>query len=295
MYPDGSTFAAINRYNQCVLTQILDDAPCGGALTQLIDEHGLTLTPAQQLNLVGPGGSVGNMCGENSDFEDLVKAELIKECIDEGLVNSSIQFDLPLTVFDDICNDSDSSNPITCDNCTPSQLQILQTNHTAALNKLDCAIMQVENFASSNPTGVSSCMQQFFGTNSLTSSVLLTEWLKVIKAVLKNQEYIIRPTGVGRCRYTPPTQTEPESGTVAWTLPGAILFRPFISIRICDPWYFSFPPNEQTLTIIHEASHIGLGTADWAYVQEPEFANLWTILQMTNADNFSEFTNCLCP
>ena len=69
LYPANSTFAPSNNYNQCVLTQILTDAPCGGALTDFMDYYSLTLTPAQQLNLVGPGG-ITSSCGENSNFPE---------------------------------------------------------------------------------------------------------------------------------------------------------------------------------------------------------------------------------
>ena len=69
LYPANSTFAPSNNYNQCVLTQILTDAPCGGALTDFMEYYSLTLTPAQQLNLVGPAG-ITSSCGENGTFVD---------------------------------------------------------------------------------------------------------------------------------------------------------------------------------------------------------------------------------
>jgi len=60
-----------DAYNECVLTQLLNDAPCNGTLTQLIEDFELNLSPAQQLNLVGPSGLSTSTCA-NGSVEDIL-------------------------------------------------------------------------------------------------------------------------------------------------------------------------------------------------------------------------------
>jgi hypothetical protein len=264
----------------------LKDAPCGNTLTELISEHGLTLSAAQQLNLVGPGGTSNDVCGLGSNFEDLVKAEILKECFDEGLIDFFVQTDIPLNIYNDMCDNSDSGNPITCNDCTPTQLQQVEQIHQAAITQLNCAIQQLELYDGTSPQNVKTCMETHFGgANSEIASFFISGWLQAIKAGLANQEYTIEQNGTGDC----------DSNTLAHIERGMIIFESFISITLCDPLHFSTSNSEQTATVIHEGAHIFLSALDLAYIHEDEYSQLNTLQQMVNADAFSEFSRCICP
>lgn len=77
------------------LDHVIQSTECGQVLNNLIEELNLTLTPAQQLNLVMLGGSVGNMCGENSNFEDLVAENIHNTLLEtnEDYANANFDFD----------------------------------------------------------------------------------------------------------------------------------------------------------------------------------------------------------
>ena len=98
----------------------MSEAPCADALDDLMDEYEMELTPAQQLNLIGPGGIADEPCGESSNFDEKVFDVLIsnlgvddnnKDCVAENseLFNmiSEIKND-----FFSVCEGEDASESI---------------------------------------------------------------------------------------------------------------------------------------------------------------------------------------
>ena len=290
---------AIIKYNQCVLTQILDDAPCGGALTQLIDEHGLTLTPAQQLNLVGLGGSVGNMCGENSDFEDLVVEELINGCHIDQMADFLIGLNLSVSQANAVCgNNNQPATEPSCESCNEEQLQqIIEANETA-IEWLDCALGKIENFEESTSAETQSCFDTSF--NGDTSPITL-QYLEAMIQLMKNgisqgQEYSIS-TGTDYCELNPtvPAYTEFTSGQ----------FEPIHDIIfICpvrwathDDWGDfgeEWPNYYRSRDIIHEISHLYVYTLDIAYTWDSAYEHLNNLEHSNNADSYTNLISCLC-
>ncbi|UEM15424.1 M35 family metallopeptidase [Bradyrhizobium barranii subsp. barranii] len=54
-------------------------------------------------------------------------------------------------------------------------------------------------------------------------------------------------------------------------------------------WHFAYADRFRSSTVVHEATHLVLGTDDHAYKHEPRFDRLSTTQHMTNADSYSQF------
>ncbi|MCP1835382.1 hypothetical protein J2R76_003719 [Bradyrhizobium sp. USDA 4532] len=53
--------------------------------------------------------------------------------------------------------------------------------------------------------------------------------------------------------------------------------------------HFAYPDRFRSSTVVHEATHLLLGTDDHAYAYEPRFGHLSTTQHMTNADSYGLF------
>jgi len=87
-YTPGEFNVSVNNYNQCVLSHLLNNAPCTEALTVVED---FDLSAAQQLNLVGPGGFTGPCAPLTANFAPEVLDFYIKQ-INPTLSNTAFDF-----------------------------------------------------------------------------------------------------------------------------------------------------------------------------------------------------------
>jgi len=72
------------------------------------------------------------------------------------------------------------------------------------------------------------------------------------------------------------------------------------SVRICRPHYFqNLNKLTQASTLIHEWTHLHIGTYDWAYPDpnnpNSPFNQLNTLQSLTNASSYEEFIKAVCP
>ena len=88
---------------------------------------------------------LGNIEDFNNEIEDATKAMLIEDCVDEGMIDYFSQINLPITYFEEFCNDPEIEEAIECDNCSPQQLQINTTAHNEAIRMLNCSITALES------------------------------------------------------------------------------------------------------------------------------------------------------
>jgi hypothetical protein len=94
----------------------MSEAPCADALDDLMDEYEMELTPAQQLNLIGPGGYTGP-CGESDNLVELVNQELFDNLNEELDLsdNECLKDASPaqLTKIQNLYNNLDMSSSVT--------------------------------------------------------------------------------------------------------------------------------------------------------------------------------------
>ena len=64
-------------------------------------------------------------------------------------------------------------------------------------------------------------------------------------------------------------------------------------INLCPVWFNR--PDVQSWAIIHEATHVYLGTVDLSYVWQDSYSELNSFQPFLNADSYSALIDCLCP
>lgn len=141
---------------------------------------------------------------------------------------------------------------------------------------LDRAISEVSKYDGTSPSKVKTALVKHFGG---ASSSTFASWINV------NLKYLRLVTPMSGFTCSPSSGSLCGSSTLAVT----IWCVPFVDVRICSPYYFSFPQEERSSTIIHEWAHKYGCNFDVAYDWQSKYDELSTFMQLLNADSFGEF------
>ena len=142
---------------------------------------------------------------------------------------------------------------------------------------LDCIVEKFDNQVNLD----SQLLQYFDSSNPLVAAHVAG----VFRILLYNpyeRTYKVQNLNEGFCN---------SPDVVAWSWP----LVQATSVRICRPAYFNLSSSEKASTLIHEWTHLHVGTNDWAYPQSPGFPNLNTFESLTNAASYEEFIKSVCP
>ena len=283
---DGSSCADLSGYEAAFAQILLDEAPCKEELiTELSNAPyfgNYELSLEEQLALIGPSGTAdcGNMVDFKNEVEDAIKADLINDCFDGLLVDAVIEMNLSFDKVNNLCSGIQETDPI-CTVCDESAEVVIFEAHDKALDLLDCAYNKIGNFDVEMPIEVKNCFTENFGGEiGIMGRRLLQVTFQLIKQGLQDeQSYDVLDNGELPCgnnnAYVLTTDFEE-------------------TINICKPNWFNQSSEERAAIIIHEATHLYLGTADLGYLGTPEFSELGISESFMNADSFEELIQCLC-
>jgi len=173
------------------------------------------------------------------------------------------------------------ADPPDCEGCTSSEAETVREAELKAIEMLDCILEKFESYNGVWPLDIVNSMEQHFGMNTLDVASYVDAVFKYLRYHPFDRSYEAQNTNEGYCGST----------TLAWTYP----LTQVTSVKLCRPNYWNSSSLEQASTLIHEWTHLNVGTNDWAYEWESEYDELNTLTSLTNADSYTAFIKELCP
>ncbi len=185
----------------------------------------------------------------------------------------------------DLSIDDEDPLPEICD-CNPVQRTIIGGDQLRAISMLNIAIEKLENYDGTEPLEVGVFLRQFFaGHDTQANAAFIRVALRIIR-------YKMRYYSRYSCVNLDPTN-HPQlvgcysSSHIAQAWPG--IHNYFIKTHLCVPTYFNESDKSRAETLIHEATHAYLATADIRYYNGNNFDDMEYLENISNADSYSNF------